>query len=131
MHHGIAQRSNLSATAEEGAHHVLRADQEGHHQDEENQRAEEAIQVAAEDQHAARDHDADDRQREGHGAGDGIAQVRQPAFIGQRAARAFRGKGMLWRQQEKHHQQRRADVEHRRAVDGEGTEKRRLHWKYS
>jgi hypothetical protein len=78
----------------------LRADQQGHDQDDEDQRAEEAVEFAAEDQDAAGDHDADDRQREGDRAGDGVAQVGQPAFIRQRAAGAFRGESVLGGQQE-------------------------------
>ena len=55
--------------------------------------------------HAAGDHDADDRQREGHRAGDGVAQVGQPGFIRQRTAGAFGGECVLGSQQEERQEQ--------------------------
>ena len=57
--------------AEERAHHVLRPDQQGHHQHQEYQGAEKPIRVAAEYQDTARDYNPDDGQGKRNWAGDG------------------------------------------------------------
>ena len=46
LDHCIAQGCDFSAATEEGAHDVLSADQQGHDKHQENQGAEEAVEVA-------------------------------------------------------------------------------------